>query len=109
MKALAITWAHPEDLSGVILCDGGMHLVICTVSGIGHLYGDAGLRSLVSESEVFAAGSDHKILTDKDFGRALYGLKLVGEALSARLFHNFNILCKNSGKDLELNDLLQQL
>ena len=109
MKALEITWAHLEDLSGVILCDGGMHPVICTVSGIGHLYGDAGLRSLMSESEDFAALSVHKILTGKDFDRALYGLKLVDEALSARLFHNFNIWCKNSGKDLELNHLLQQL
>ena len=89
MKALEVKWAHPKELDGVILCDGGMHFVMCVISAIGYLYGDAGLKKLLHESGVFAAGSVAKMLAGKDFDRAVYALKLVDEALSARLLHYF--------------------
>ena len=81
-------WANPEELADVILCDGSMHLLISVISGIGHMYGDAGLKQLILESGVFAAGSVQMILTVKDFDRASYVLKLVHEALSTRFIHN---------------------
>jgi len=99
-KALEITWANPEELSGVIPCYGGMHLLMSTSAAIGHLYGDAGLKPLLHESGVFATGSVQRILAGKDFDRALYALKLIDEALSARLILNFTEWCKNTGTDI---------
>jgi len=78
-KALEITWANPEELSGVIPCYGGMHLLMSTIAAIGHLYGDAGLKPLPHGSGMFIAGSVHRILAGKDFDRALYALKLIDQ------------------------------
>ncbi len=46
-KALKISWAHPDELSGVIPCEGGMHLLMSYMSGISYLYGDAGITNLL--------------------------------------------------------------
>ena len=102
-KALEITWAHPEELSGVIPCAGGMHLLMSTIAAIGHLYGDAGLKLLLHESGMFATGSVQRILAGKDFDRALYALKLIDEALCARLIVNFKEWCKSTGTDISPN------
>ena len=80
-KALDSTWVCREELSGVIPCVGGMHLVMSIISGIGHLYGDAGLRNLLHETGVFAAGTVQQMLFGKYFDRDLCGLRLVDEAL----------------------------
>lgn len=70
-KAPEITWAYPEELEGVIPCEGGMHLLMSVLSAIGYIYGDAGLKQLLHESGVFAAGSVQQILAGKDFDRGL--------------------------------------
>ena len=110
-KALEITWANHEELSGVIPCYGGMHLLMSTIAAIGHLYGDAGLKSLLQESGVFATGSVQRILAGKVFDRALYALKLIDEALSARLIANFTEWCKSTATDLipNVTELLQEM
>ena len=46
-----------------------MHLLMCVFTVIGFLYGDAGLRELLFESDVFALGSTQQFLTGKDFDR----------------------------------------
>ena len=89
-KALEIVWAHPTELEGVILVEGGMHLLMSVIAGIGNLYGDAGLNNLLHESGVFAPRTVDHMLSGKDFDRALYGLKLVEESLCAHFFVNFN-------------------
>jgi hypothetical protein len=99
-KALEVTWARPEELAGVIPCEGGMHLLMSVFSAIGHLYGDAGLGQLLHESGVFAAGSVRQILSGKDFDRALYAMKLVDEALNARLLLRFSEWCDHTGKQI---------
>ena len=101
----------PRVLSGVIPCYGGMHLLMSTIAAIGHLYGDAGLKPLLHESGVFATGSVQRILAGKDFDRALYALKLIDEALSARLIVNFTEWCKSTATDLAPNvtELLQEM
>ena len=40
-------------------------------AGIGQLYGDAGLRELLFESDVFVVRGVQQILSGKDFGKAL--------------------------------------
>ena len=54
-----------------------MHLVMAIFCGIGSLYGDAGLKSLLHESGVYAPGTVNQMFSGKDFDRALHGLKLV--------------------------------
>ena len=66
-----------------------MHFLMSVFAGIGHLYGDAGLRQLLCDSDVYAAGSVPQILTGKDFDRALMAYKLVDETLYGRFFQQF--------------------
>jgi hypothetical protein len=81
-KASEIAWAQPDNLEGIIPCEGGMHLLMSVFSAIGHLYGDIGLKQLLHESGVYSAGSIQQMLSGKDFDRALHGLRLVVEALN---------------------------
>lgn len=106
-KALEITWSHPKELEGVILMEGGMHLLMSVIAGIGHLYGDAGLSQLLHESGVFASRTVDNMLTGKDFDRALYGLQLAEEALCAQFLQQFHKWC-NDG-DLVLTPVIGQL
>ena len=68
-----------------------MHLLMCVFTAIGFLYGDAGLRELLFESDVFALGSTQQILTEKDFNRAHRAFKLVDEALNNRFLVQFKL------------------
>ena len=77
---MAITWAKSVELQGVIPCEGDMHLLMCVFAATLYLYGDAGLRELLFESDVFVKGGVQQIITGKDFERALRGFKLVDEA-----------------------------
>lgn len=81
------------------------------LSAIGHLHGDAGLRQLLHESGVFAAGSVQQILYGRDFDRALYAMKLVDEALNARLLSTFQEWCGRSSRKIPgvIAELLQEL
>ena len=88
-RALEIKWSAKDDLAGVVLCEGGMHFLMSVFAGIGHLYGDAGLRQLLCDSDVYAAGSVPQILSGKDFDRALMAYKLVDETLYRRFFQQF--------------------
>ena len=78
-KALEITWAKPVDLQGVISCESGIHFLMAVFAGIGYLYGDAGLRELLFECDVFAVGSVQQILSGID--KAMRAFKLIDEAL----------------------------
>ena len=91
--ALEIAWANPQELAGVIPCEGGMHLLMSVFSAIGHLYGDAGLNQLLHESGVFAAGTVQQMLSGKDLDRALYAMKLLDEALNIHFFAQFQSWC----------------
>ncbi|MEW8548470.1 MAG: hypothetical protein AB2693_33625 [Candidatus Thiodiazotropha sp.] len=97
-KALEITWTKPTDMTGIIPCEGGMHLLMAVFAGIGHLYGDAGLRELLFESDVFAVGSVQQILSGKDFDKALRAFKLVDEALSIRFLIQFKRWCSKNNR-----------
>ncbi len=110
-KALEVVWACPRDLSGVVLMEGGMHLLMSVFAGIGHIYGEAGLRHLLHDSGVYAAGSVQQMLAGKDFDRAMHGLKLVDETLTRRFLFQFHLWCERNGKviPLLLQDLLANL
>jgi len=82
-KALEIQWANPDSLSGVALGDGGMHLIMSLFSGIGCLYEDAGLKNILIDSNVFAAGTVQQIMKGKDFDRALESYKMLKNSCSS--------------------------
>ena len=92
-KAFDIFWADPSQLHNVILMEGGMHLIMSVISGIGQLYVDTGLSNLLCDSCVFAAGTVEHMLTDKDYDRAIHGLELVEEALCAQFLVQFHRWC----------------
>ena len=50
-KALEITWSQ-NDIDGMILCEGGMHILMSYIAGIGNIYRDCGLKNLFHKSGV---------------------------------------------------------
>ena len=68
-KAMEIVWNKPEELQGVIPLAGGMHFLMSVFAGIGHLYGEAGLNHLLSDSGLYATVTVASILSRKDFER----------------------------------------
>ena len=80
-KALEIKWSRDQELNEVIPFEGGMHFLMSVFSGIGSLYGDAGLQNLLCDSDVYATGSVQQIISGKDFDRAVMAYKLVEETL----------------------------
>ena len=99
-KALEIQWANPDSLSGVALGDGGMHLIMSLFSDIGCLYEDAGLKNILIDSNVFAAGTVQQIMKGKDFDRALESYKMLEEVLLKRFFIQFNVWCEEKSFDV---------
>ena len=110
-KALEITWSRPNELKSVIPCEGGMHLLMSVSSAVGFLYGDAGLKCLLHELGFFAAGTVKMRHVGKDFDMAMYGLKLVDEALHTRFYRHFLIWCERSENKIseELMALVERL
>ena len=107
-RALEIVWARPDELKGVIPLAGGMHLLMSYIASIGYLFGDAGLKQLLHESDVFAAGTVNNMLSGKDFDRAIYGLHLIDEAFHGLLIKQFQQWCQEKGKYLS-HDMMQLL
>lgn len=104
-KALEITWASPDELSGVIPVDGGMHLIFAVLGGVGYLYGSAGLSKLLTDSGTYAAGSVGQIIAGKDFERGIQALKYVDEVLFGLFLENFEHWARTNGMDSSLVEL----
>ena len=66
-KAAEIKWSRPKELEDIILVEGGMHLLMSVISGVGYLYDDARLSNLLVDSEVFAPSTVDHMLSGKDF------------------------------------------
>ena len=77
-----------------------MHFLMSAFAGIGFLYGDAGLKHLLYESDVYAKGTADQILAGKDYDRAMRALIMVDEALQRRFFMQFKALVIKSGKEI---------
>ena len=81
--AQQVKWTMPDDLDANILRLGGFHTLCCFIACIGKFWGDAGLLDLLVDSEVYAACTADQMLAGKQFNRAVRGLTLVYEALTA--------------------------
>ena len=75
--------------SGVIYVKGTCTFLSAFFAATVYLYGDAGLRELLFESDVFAKGGVQQVIAGKDFKRALREFKLVDEALNNRFIVQF--------------------
>ena len=82
--ALEIVWARPEELSGVVPLEGGMHFLMSVLGGIGCIYGDADIKDMMVESDVFAKLTAEHILSGKDFDRSLRAILMIDEVLNRR-------------------------
>ena len=91
VKTLEVVWSRCDELMGVIPVEGGMHMLMSVFAGIGFMYGDAGLRHLLTESGLYALATVTNILAGKDFDRGLTVFKLDDEALTIWFLKNFEV------------------
>ena len=68
---------------------GGFHGVSSLLSSYGKIWGSAGLRDLLSNSDVYAEGTVDMILQGKDFNRGVRAFILAYEALAQLRFEGF--------------------
>ena len=110
-KALEIVWANTVEFSEVVLLEGGMHFLMSVFSGIGFLYGDAGIKELLQDSGVFAGGTTQQILAGRDVDRAMYAFRLTDEVLNYRFVMQFRRWCEEKGVLLpsQLHDVLANM
>ena len=80
-----------SEFDGVVPIEGGMHYMMALFGGIGYIYGDAGLKDLLVESDQFGPLTANLILSGKDFDRALKAILMVDEALNRRFLQQFYI------------------
>ncbi|CAC5392795.1 unnamed protein product [Mytilus coruscus] len=72
---------RPSEFKSHILRLGGFHTLSCFISSIGKIWGDGGLRDLLVDSGVYAAATVDRMLSGKQFNRAVRGLTLIYETL----------------------------
>ena len=99
-KALEVVWSRPVELKGVVPMEGGMHFLMSVFAGIGFLYGDAGLKHLLYESDVYAKGTADHILSGKDYDRAMRALIMVDETLQRRFLIQFKAWAIRNAKEI---------
>ena len=69
-KAQEILWSNPPSLDGkVTMRLGGMHITMAYIASIGKLYGDAGLLSILIESDVYGENTARQLLQGKHLTR----------------------------------------
>jgi hypothetical protein len=101
--AKQVEWAKQDTFKTThILRLGGFRAMSCFVASISKLWGDGGLKDLLIESSVYAAGSVEQMITGKQFNRAIRALTLVYEALSSLWLSAFFEWCRE-------NDILTAL
>jgi hypothetical protein len=86
--AKQVEWAKQDTFKTHILRLGGFHTMSYFVASIGKLWGDGGLKDLLIESSVYAAGTVEQMMTGKQFNRAVRALTM---SFKCVLFSPFNL------------------
>ena len=76
-----VEWVIPETFRNHTVWLGGFHTLSCYIAAIGKLWGDGGLKDLLVDSSVYAAGTVDQMLNGKAFNRATRAFVLAYEAL----------------------------
>lgn len=114
-KAQEILWAKPPELDGkVTMRLGGMHMTMAFLASLGTIFGDAGLLSMLVDSDVYAEATAKQMLQGKQYSRGIRGMKLVQEALFRHFYAAMESWLEEQGRSLlsveqthHLNDLKQ--
>ncbi|XP_033109669.1 uncharacterized protein LOC117110927 [Anneissia japonica] len=101
--AQMVRLSHQHEFPNLIVRLGGFHTMATFIACIGKIWGDAGLRDILADSNVYAPASVEMMLSGKQFHRAIRGLTLVFEALIQQLIGNFLMWVEehHTFKDLE--------
>ena len=88
-KATDIIAQKSEEFGRIVLRLGSFHTALVLLSIIGQRFRDAGLRDLLTESEVVAAGSIDGVLSGKQYNRAVRTHRVVMEAFLRLRWRSF--------------------
>jgi hypothetical protein len=94
--AKQVEWAIPETFRNHTVRLGGFHTLSCYIAAIEKLWGDGGLKDLLVDSSVYAAGTVDQILNGKEFNRATRAFVLAYEALSVSWLSAFFSWCNEN-------------
>ena len=94
--AKQVEWAIPETFRNHTVRLGGFHTLSCYIAAIGKLWGDGGLKDLLVDSSVYAAGTVDQMLSGKEFNRATRAFALAYEALSVSWLSAFFSWCNKN-------------
>ena len=83
----------PDTFRNHILRLGDFHALSCCIAAIGKLWGDGGLKDLLVDASVYAAGTVDQMLNGKEFNRAVRALTLAYEALGVSWLDAFFSWC----------------
>ena len=96
-KAAEVYWKNKELFKDLLIMLSGFHLLMTLLGIIGTRFGKAGLKELAVQSEVVAEGSIDKVLTGKNYNRAVRLHKIIYEAVMRLLVDTFEFsLTENS-------------
>ncbi len=71
-----VKWDAPLEFEKHYIRLGGFHTLDTFIASIGKIWGDGGLRDLLSDSGVYAPCTVDQMLAGKQFNRAVGGLTL---------------------------------
>ena len=77
-----IIWSIPDEFNNHFVCLGGFYGEICYLSSLRKIWGSAGLKDMLVNSDVYAEGSVYMILQGKEFNRGIRAFILAYETLS---------------------------
>lgn len=80
-KAQNILWRHKPSLRNVVARLGSFHTSMTFMAVIGKRFSDAGLRDVLTESEIVSSGSVGGVIKGKHYNRAIRAHKYIAEAL----------------------------
>ena len=95
--AKQVGWAMPETFKMHIVRLGGFHTLSRFIASIGKLWGDCGLKDILVDSSVYAAGTVDQMMCGKQFNRAMRALILVYETLRSLWLSAFFQWCEDNG------------
>ena len=87
--AQEVKWHLSDEFASHILRMGSSHAMMSFLSSMGKIWGDAGLRDLLVDSGVYAAGTVELFLQGKEYNRAVTAFIYAYEALSQVRFSEF--------------------
>ena len=87
--SVEVKWAYPNEFSDVIVCLGGMHILMSFVGAVGTLTQGSGLSEVLSTT--FAGVT--KMLSGKKFPQNVRAMRLVVEELLRSLINDDSVNC----------------